>query len=189
LEVIMSDGPHRSLPKRPAWKKFAERADNKLYAAKDVAEAVIPALKQDWLAEVVGGLVRSVEDILCEPQGDIFADRVQQLEELRPSTAGLPMGCEFIDAAIVAVQLTPDAPDILEDVATSVLTSRAYSCGRQIEEHYLRESNARRAMNVLTRMEAGVSIAPIRDLARSLLGKGVRPAVRKHDGLDDGVAF
>lgn len=188
----MSDGPHRSLPKRPAWKKFAERADQKAYAAEDVAEALIPALKQDWLAEVVGGLVRGIEDILCEPQGDIFADRVQQLEELRPSTAGLPMGCEFIDAAIVAVQLTPDAPDILEDVATSVLTSRAYNCGRQIDEHFLRESTAKRALNVRARMEEGIAIAPIRVLARSLLGIGertARPSMRKHDGLDDGVAF
>lgn len=188
----MSDGPHRSLRKRPAWKEFAKRADKKAFAAEDVADALIPALKQDWLAEVAGGLLRNMDDILSEPQGDIFVDRAQQLDDLRSSAAGLALGCELIDAAIVAVQLTPDAPDILEDAATSVLTSRAYNCGRQIEEHFLRESTAKRAISVRARMEEGVSIAPIRDLARSLLGIGERTArstMRKHDGLDDGVAF
>lgn len=169
--------------------KAAERADKKAYAAEDVADALIPALKQDWGAEIPGGLLRDMYDILSEPQGDIFVNRAQQLDELRLSTAGLALGCELIDAAIAAVQVTPEVPDLLEGVATSVLTSRAYNCGRQIEEHFLRESTAKRAINVRARMEEGVSIAPIRDLARSLLGKTAQPVMRKHNGLDDGVAF
>lgn len=35
----MSDGPHRSLPMRPDWKKLAEYADNKNFVRDPVRDA------------------------------------------------------------------------------------------------------------------------------------------------------
>lgn len=48
----MSDGPHRSLPMRRAWKKVAERAANPACAPEEIGNALIPALAQDWNDDV-----------------------------------------------------------------------------------------------------------------------------------------
>lgn len=36
----MSDGPHRSLPLRHAWKELAKRADKKAFDCQDVIDAI-----------------------------------------------------------------------------------------------------------------------------------------------------
>ena len=48
----MSDGPHRSLPMRQGWKRVAERGANDNFTTEQIAAAIVPALEQDWHADV-----------------------------------------------------------------------------------------------------------------------------------------
>ena len=47
----MSDGPHKSLPMRVGWKKFAKCADKAAFEPDQLADLAIPALEGDWRPE------------------------------------------------------------------------------------------------------------------------------------------
>ena len=97
----MSDGPHRSLKMRPGWKKVAEFADKRAFALEEISNAVIPALGEDWRADVPDPVVRGICKILGDQQDTLFADhKVTGLEALRPMTAGHGLGQILIDCAI-----------------------------------------------------------------------------------------
>ena len=68
----MSDGPHRSLPMRPAWKKLAERADKAAFSAEEVRDALPAALAEDWRKEIPDSIVWKVREILSDSQIDFF---------------------------------------------------------------------------------------------------------------------
>lgn len=109
----MSDGPHRSLPMRRAWKRVAERAANAAFAPQEICDALIPALVQDWNNDVPPGLVRSVDDILCDQQEMFQGDKVSRLESLHASTAGHGLAKVFLDCAIQRAttgEAGPEAP-------------------------------------------------------------------------------
>ena len=46
----MSDGPHRTLPMRHAWKQLAKRADKSANDSRDVADAICPTLVANWVS-------------------------------------------------------------------------------------------------------------------------------------------
>jgi hypothetical protein len=60
----MSDGPHRSLRMRTAWKKLAERADMPNRPPAEVEEAVCPALAADWRNEISDRLLPELRSAL-----------------------------------------------------------------------------------------------------------------------------
>ena len=45
----MSDGPHKSLPLRPHWRTFAQRAAKAAYALDEVRDTLAYAIKRDVL--------------------------------------------------------------------------------------------------------------------------------------------
>ncbi len=98
----MSDGPHRTLPMRPSWRKLAERADNESFTAAEVSEAVCPALASDWRAEVSDVTLRAVATCVGDsPQLGLFPSQTELLR-LR-AQCGSPMAALFVDAACDAV--------------------------------------------------------------------------------------
>lgn len=70
----MSDGPHKSLPMKPAWRKVAERAANPACARDEVSGALLPALARDWTDGVPPDVVRGVDRIFSDQQ-DLFRDQ------------------------------------------------------------------------------------------------------------------
>ena len=66
----MSDGPHRSLPLRPGWKRTAERADTPAYEATEVTRAASRALEDDWRAEVPDAGCDSARSSSNNPRAD-----------------------------------------------------------------------------------------------------------------------
>ena len=85
----MSDGPHRSLPMRPAWKKAAERADKPAYSAQAVREAISQAVESDWRAEVSDSCVRNLSEIFGDRQLPLLKDsRAAQFAAIRRSLEG-----------------------------------------------------------------------------------------------------
>lgn len=190
LEVVMSDGPHRSLPRRPSWKKVAARSDKKTYSADDIKEALVCALRDDWSKEAAGPLINGLRNLLESGQSDLFVDPLQQLRSLRNESAGLALGCDIVDATELALRQGIRGLDALEEGAFKALLGRSLSSERQIEEHYRREATSSRAINVRDRLHEAIDIAPLRGLARSLLGLDSSFVPRhapKHGGLDDGV--
>ncbi len=187
----MSDGPHRSLPMRPGWKKLAERAANSNYAPDEISDAVIPALAQDWSSEISSELAGFVRDVLGGQQDSLFKDeKVAQFEALRRITSGHGFAQVFIDCGIqMAIEGRSGLVAPVE-AATNALAVWASRGARQVEEHYCRESTVPRAHNVRARIEEGIGGASLVGLARQLLspdpGAASRPP-QKQRGLDDGV--
>lgn len=190
----MSDGPHKSLPMRPGWKKFAERAAKAAFEPDQVADAAAPALEGDWNEEVAPHIA-AVRNLLGDKkQGSLpFGDQnTAELEALRRINPGNTLWRAVIDGVADAVVNGLAGTDALVSGVTSALLDRGARGIRQVEEHYLRRTDESRAVRVRTRMEQGISSTPIAGLARRLCGLDpVHAAVqpRKLEGLDDGVRF
>ena len=188
----MSDGPHRSLNMHPRWKAVAKCADTAAFTAEEVAQAIPPALAQDWNKEINTNLIKRMQEIFREGlQKTFFAeDKTDRLEALRKEAAGMPLGNRFIDNAIYASRQGLNGLEALYEAVKHTLYERVLSGIRQIEEHYCRESNTRRAANVRARMESGIAGDQINKLASDLLsprsGKKSH-RLSKQTGLDDGV--
>jgi hypothetical protein len=185
----MSDGPHRSLPMRRAWKKVAECGANRAFASEEVSQRIAPALEEDCRAELAPVFIDALQTLY----GSLFRNQIEsELEGLR-NLVGPGIGRVILDHAI---QLAADGeigPDVPLKVVSNGLADRAQRCSRQVEEHYLRESSDRKAKHVRNRIDDGISKAAtaVEALARRILkiesGSSTRP--QKQDGLDDGVRF
>ncbi|WP_137104626.1 hypothetical protein [Azospirillum argentinense] len=189
----MSDGPHRSLPMRPSWKLLAKIADNTIFAPEEVCNTIVPALMQDWRADISAALLSRVRHVFEDEQGSLFKDqKIAQLEALGRLTAGHGLGRTFLDCAIEALTHTGSTPEALLDAVRNALLDRAWRGARQVEEHYYRKSNEPRALNVRSRINDGIKDAPLDAFARQLLNLDPVPAwcpPVKQQGLDDGVPY
>ena len=65
----MSDGPHRSLPMRPWWRRLAERADRCAFGVEEVADALVPALEQPADASLVAPSRRTRRQVRVRCRG------------------------------------------------------------------------------------------------------------------------
>lgn len=185
----MSDGPHRSLPMRRGWKKVAECGANHAFAPEEVSQRIAPALEEDCRAEMTPEFIGAFHGLY----GSLFRSQPEaELENLR-ETAGPGLGRVVLDHAIQLAASGDTGADAPVKALTNALLDRAGRCSRQVEEHWLRESSERRAEQVRSRVDDGISqaAAAVEGLARKILkiepGSPVRP--QKQDGLDDGVRF
>lgn len=186
----MSDGPHRTLPMRAAWKSLAERADNPNYSAEQVAEAVCAALAGDWRAEVSASLVQAVGSVFDDgEQSGLFTGDVEELARIRAGCDS-PLAAAFVDAAADALADGLRGREAIREALEAALQDRALREFRSVEEHYLRKSPQARAANVRGRLESALGLAAVSDLARTIT-QGASTSRRfmpaKRDGLDEGV--
>jgi hypothetical protein len=189
----MSDGPHKSLPMRPGWKRFAERADKAAFDPDQIAQLCCPALEGDWQEEVAPHLGALREVLGDNQQGSLFGSQnTAEIEALRRRNPGNTLWRTLIDAAACAIANGRASADALLEATASALLDRAARGVLQVEEHYLRRAGASRAAGVRTRLEEGLSRARIDGLARRLIGldSGAAPKqVPDFRGLDDGVTL
>ena len=184
----MSDGPHRSLPMRPGWKRVAEYAGNEMFTSKDVCDAVVAALGLDFLKDISPGILGGIQDVLGG--ATLFSEyRLRALDDLRPSVAGGTIGDVLLDYVTYVMSDGKSGDTALQEAVTRTLTDWSARCARQVEEHCLRKSSIVNAKNVRSRIEEGIQQASFTALASCLLDPDLTPARRlaKHDGLDDGV--
>jgi hypothetical protein len=188
----MSDGPHRSLDQRPKWKKAAEYADKGAFTREDVMNASEAALTDDWRIDVPQNLARSVCEIFGG-QKSLFRDQTtSDLDALRRLHAGHGMGQLLIDCALQLASKGKSGPEAAVEAAANTLAVWSSRHTRQIEEHYCRKASQRRADNVRTRLEDGISSVQHGALARQLLkldGGAAPQKPQKQTGLDDGVTL
>lgn len=187
----MSDGPHRSLKKRPAWKNVAKFADKGAFTQEEIGQAVAAAFSDDWRADVAPNIAEFVCDILGGQNDSLFHDqKVMQLEALLPLTAGRELAQLFLDCAMRRAVSSGPSADVAVDAAADALEIWGARHSRHIEEHYRRESTERRAHQVRERIEQGIGSTPPAALSRQLLKLEPRTVPRtptKQTGLDDGV--
>ena len=186
----MSDGPHKSLPMRPGWKRVAKCGDNIAFAPEEIGKAIVRALHQDCNHEIGPEFLLAIRGVFTNHESDLFKDSMTpQLDALR-DTAGHGIGRAVLEHAIEAAERGKTGNEGLEDAMTNALTDRAARGNRQVEEHYCRESNAPRARKVRTRIEEAIGVAGINGLARQILKIEPRPTSSRkvrQEGLDDGV--
>jgi hypothetical protein len=86
----MSDGPHRSLPLRKAWKELAKRGDQGTYDAEQVAEAAAGALASDFKNEIKWSLVDALKSIFTGRDNSLGLPEIalQELEDAKSLAAG-----------------------------------------------------------------------------------------------------
>ncbi|MGX9181966.1 hypothetical protein [Mesorhizobium sp. BHbdii] len=196
-EIPVSDGPHKSLPLRPKYRRVAEWAYKPAFSISEVCEATESALVQDANMEV-RGVIRQLIDIV--DGGDLFSrqpDELQrQLQELRADPAVHPLAANAIECTQMAVQQGLQGRDAVQDGIVTALSERLHANARTTEEHYLVERGPgasrtirNRMGEVSARMNENGSFARI---ARSLFGDSTvaitrTPAAR--NGLDDGVSL
>jgi len=186
----MSDGPHRSLPMPPRWKRVAERCANVAFATDEIAAVLIPALHQDCQSEISPELIDGIRRVFDDQGSSLFKDNPKpRLEALR-GVAGCGIGATLLNNVM---ELSPPGTTELNDFAnamTAALEDRAARSARQIEEHYYRKSTAPRAVNTRNRLDQSIAASPLAVLARQILKLDEKAPARqtvRMQGLDDGV--
>ncbi|MEP6827312.1 MAG: hypothetical protein ABJA10_04495 [Aestuariivirga sp.] len=191
----MSDGPHKSLNMRPGWKKLAERADLAAFEPEQVADQLMPALRDDWIEDGCDELVRRIRELVGDTRQASLQDdnKAGELESARRElSAGHGLKRLVLDSVIQAFDTGRDGSDALQQGIHSAVTELAARGARQVEEHYIRKSNEERATNVRTRINEAIERAPIGDFARRAAGLQSQiplAKTQKQQTLDDGVSL
>lgn len=191
----MSDGPHKSLNMKSGWKKVAERADLAAFEPKQVSDKLMSALQDDWAEESCYELVRGIKEIMGDTrQASLLDDnKAGELESARRElAAGHGLKQLVLDSVIQAVETGGDRSDALQQGIQNAVTELAARGARQVEEHYIRKSNEERAINVRSRLNQAIELAPIADFSRRAAGlRSLAPLTKaqKLQTLDDGVSL
>jgi hypothetical protein len=187
----MSDGPHKSLPMRQAWKQLAKRGDQRTYDSEQVAEAAVHAIAGDFKNEVSGALINALKDVFIRKGNSLGLPEIalHQLDEAKALAAGSVFGMNAVAWSIQLVDEGRLNKDALYEAVGLAAKERGFANLRSVEEHYLRESNQRRADAVSARLTCAISRLPDGKLGSMLVDP--QPAAargpRKRTNLNDGV--
>lgn len=189
----MSDGPHRSLPLRRAWKRVCEIADGRAHAIDEVVERIPAALAADARGEIGEALLKSLRRILNPEQPSFIDDSQAQIAALR-SNASSVMEIDLVDSVGDALRDGKAGVEALQVGAEAVLEERGHAAKRSVVEHYLRKVPQARAAHVEQRIGEALRRAgdSLRDLAAGIANGSMRHAVPKvpdRSGLEDGPTF
>jgi hypothetical protein len=175
---------------RAGWKKLAERGDGKLHTVEQVRDAVPIALGDDWRAERCNEFLELVKDVLLgNGQHTLFklttTETVSAINKLPGS--GFPMRRILTDTLTQAIEDGYAGERALVKGVSDALSIRCSAGARQVEEHFLRVSSERRAMDVRARIEEGASRCGFDVIARQFCKLERAQPAYKYDGLDEGV--
>lgn len=187
----MSDGPYRSLPMSPKWKRAAKRAFIPSFSVPEISEALQQAAERDCRAELSQGLVRQVTVLVIGPEEPVFfSDSViTDLDALhRKCSSTMEHG--LVKNAIDALHDGLSGQAALQQAAEASVSDRLLSGSRQIEEHMHRESSDNRARDTRARLNEAYNGVDLSGVARILLRAPDAPPRTKsvvYSGLDDGA--
>jgi hypothetical protein len=183
----MSDGPHRSLPLRKPWKNLAKRGDQHSYDATEVAEAATYALASDFKNEVKPYLVERLKAIFNGHDNSLQSPEIalQDIEDSKRLAAGSGIGMNLIAHSIEKINDGHFGEDAFHEALGAAIRSRGYANANAMEEHYVRESNQRRASHVKARIVDAISSFSDGYLGSFMANGGNR--LRKKVDIDEGV--
>lgn len=189
----MSDGPHKSLNMRRAWKRLAKVTDNPNSGDDEILECIRDAHQKDWNREKCETTVNRIQEIVCDQQSPMFRDFVvERLEELRPLAGGFPMSLLVLDCVIDTVSSGQDGDSAVIGGVQNALAEWSMRHSREMEEHYRRESSDWRASRLRDRYGAMVGQTNFHTLAESVIDRTQKKGnhtPRKRTDLDDGVSL
>lgn len=186
----MSDGPHRSLPMRKAWKKVAEWADNRNFDHGQVAELVFQAVVKDFRKEVPDQTIALLRSEFERMEGCLFPNyRTQLLSDSGGESSGFAMYQLLLDCADYELAVGRPGNQGFIDSVESCVREWMQRMARQVEEHYIRKSTRARAINVRDRIQQAIQQVPTAKLARQALGLQPFHSSRfaQYSGVDEGV--
>jgi hypothetical protein len=185
----MSDGPHRSLPMRRAWKELAKRGDESAYEAEQVADAAKHALASDFRKEVSYAVVKALKDVFSGVDNSLGIPELalQQLEHARTLAAGSVFGLNAVAWSIHLVHEGRLDDSAFHEAVGFAAKERGFANARQIEEHYVRKSDQHRAGGVAFRVNSAIASLPEQQLGLALLAPKPGGTSLKKSGLNDGV--
>ncbi|WP_323119751.1 hypothetical protein [Burkholderia alba] len=187
----MSDGPHRSLPMRKAWKELAKRGDQSTYDLEQVTDAAKHALARDFRKEVDYSVIKALKDVFTGRDNSLGLPEIalQQLEEARTLAAGSVFGLNAVAWGVYVVNSGRLDEDAFLEAIGFAAKERGIANTRQIEEHYLRKSNMRRANDLRVRLYTAISGMSEKQLGLALVAPETahKSTLRKRSELSDGV--
>ena len=148
----MSDGPHRSLPMPPRWKRVAERCANVAFSTDEITTVLIPALRQDCESQMSPEFIDRIRNVFEDQGTFLFKDDPKPRIEALRDVAGCGIGATLLNNL---VELSPNGAAEVNDFATAMaaaLEDHAARSARSIEEHYYRKATAR-AVNTRKRLD------------------------------------
>lgn len=187
----MSDGPHRSLPLRAAWKRVCEVAGNTAHGVEEVAERLVPAIRADIVHEIGETFVAQIRKVLTPDlaQPGLFDDASERLAALRRGPCSI-FQSDLLDSVDDAMRDGHSGLTALEAGALTAIEIRVRATINSVVEHYLRRAPHETAAAVGRRLAAGLQAAKaeVDALASSLsAGRLVRAAAApSHRDLEDG---
>jgi hypothetical protein len=173
---------------RRPWKTVAEYADNAAFEVEEIREFILPALENDCQREIRREFLDDLRKVCADQEASLFKTNMRPVLEGLRRTANVGMECLVLDHAI-HVAANGTSGRVAEKAVGQALNDRGASGIKQVEEHYLRKSSAKRAHNVRDRMEQAVTGTDFESMARRLLDGRQKSARKpsKRQGLDDGV--
>lgn len=189
----MSDGPHRTLNMRKAWKVLVRRADDDAYSHADIVACVAPAVASDWNDEVSAEFFSKVGQFLgCGSQSHLFERDSAEIDRLR-GEASSPMEALLADNAKDACESPLQGEAALEDVVGKTLRESVVRRTFQAEEHYLRNSSRLRSVSMRQRLQraAKAAASAINTMAQNVVrdSRATKPGPAKRQGIGDGPAL
>lgn len=187
----MSDGPHRTLGMPKGWRKVAECAFREASSTEEVSDLFPSAISDDWRREVASELVIALQAEFGDGRkGCLFSgEELERVGALRRLATGFPLACLLIDCAETVAAEGLNGQAALLEVVRRAIGSWIPRLLRQIEEHHLRETDGKSAVDVRGRLGAAANALDHSKLAAQLLRADPTPIERrppKHAGLDDG---
>jgi hypothetical protein len=188
----MSDGPYRTLNMRQQWKQLLKRVYQRAFDPHDMIDGICPALERDCAWEITNDFMPALRDYCMDKDADLFEDRNARLEKLKHLAAGRgTLGAVIADCAQEALLQGKKREEAIDQALHQALTDRLARNSLQMEEHVLRESGARKARDVRSRLASAMAQAPIATLVQKLKAAAASStaAPPKHIDLDDGVGI
>ncbi|MEO8008717.1 MAG: hypothetical protein ABI728_09395, partial [Betaproteobacteria bacterium] len=147
----MSDGPHRSLPMRPWWRRVAKRGDNCSYAPTEVSDAFGLALQRDCAEELSPAFLKRLRSLDMEP---VLLFNPSQSPQIAILAGVAKSRFEHLVLDNVALLSKDDiaGTDFIQRAIADAALHQAGRYARQMEEHYHREASTGRALRIRSRL-------------------------------------
>lgn len=182
----MSDGPFKSLPMSPRWKKVAEFADNSAASRNDIFLAVESAIQQEWKRDVPSNFIEKIKEEISQP--NLFGE--PDFESLRRIAIGKPIANSLLRYLNNNGCSEVSSNKILFNAISQSIVERSERAIRQIQEHCIRRAEEDRSFKVSGRITQSLREIGYDKLAQKLLDPKVMASSNKmikKTGLDDGV--
>lgn len=187
----MSDGPYKSLPMRPAWKKVAEWLENENFDVHQVMDRLSTAVFKDFRSDVPSDVLNLIKYAFV---GQLFPDQhLLDLSNARRLLDGSALGALFLDYVSQVLAEGKTGLDGLTDALSVTVEDWNQRAARQIEEHYWRHKDSPEKLTIAVRdrLQMAMGNVSVEGIARVILGIDSNSASEpvRYKGLDDGVSL